>query len=268
MTIGQRILQARQEAGLSQRQLAGEHMTRNMLSALEHDKAKPSLESLMYLAQMLGKPVGYFLGEQAMEKGAFEGLLRVRDAYDRGDWNGCLDLLAALPREEMTRREMGLLELLCLVEATETALKEKREIYARELLSRASKALADCPYAGKAMTRRLGILRVRAASSGRDQARLAREIPEDGALTARAAGALAEGRWKDAERYLAACDDRDGEWHFLLAEALFGLEDYAGAAEHYHKVEAAYGKPVWKKLELCYANQKNFEMAYKYAIMK
>ena len=58
MTIGQRILTARQEAGLSQRQLAGESITRNMLSAIEHDKAKPSLDTLQYLSGVLGKPVG------------------------------------------------------------------------------------------------------------------------------------------------------------------------------------------------------------------
>ena len=41
MTMGQRILAARLAAGLSQRELAGEEITRNMLSSLEHDTANP-----------------------------------------------------------------------------------------------------------------------------------------------------------------------------------------------------------------------------------
>ena len=36
MTMGQRILAARLAAGLSQRELAGEEITRNMLSSLDH----------------------------------------------------------------------------------------------------------------------------------------------------------------------------------------------------------------------------------------
>ena len=59
MTLGQRIAQARQEAGLSQRQLAGDAITRNMLSCLEHDTAAPSLATLRYLSERLGKPVSW-----------------------------------------------------------------------------------------------------------------------------------------------------------------------------------------------------------------
>ena len=43
MELGEKILQARLEAGLSQRQLCGEEITRNMLSLIEHGNAKPSM---------------------------------------------------------------------------------------------------------------------------------------------------------------------------------------------------------------------------------
>lgn len=268
MTIGQRILQARTEAGLSQRQLAGEHMTRNMLSTLEHDKAKPSLETLVYLARMLNKPVGYFLGEVGPGRGVYEGMNQVREAFDRGDWFGCLELLAALPEENMIRRERDLLELLCLLEQTRRALEEHREVYARDLLQRAVAALEGCRYGREVLGRDLAVLRARAAIPGQERAAAALEIRVDEALLAKAAGALDQGRFSDARRYLEACDNRDGQWHYLMGETCFGQEDYAGAAEHYHAVEEIYGKPVWKKLELCYAQQKNFEMAYRYAVMQ
>mgnify|MGYP002509001940 CR=1 FL=1 len=61
MTLGQKLRQAREEAGLSQRQPAGTEMTRDMLSQLEHDTARPSMRSLCYLAGRLGKSVSYFL---------------------------------------------------------------------------------------------------------------------------------------------------------------------------------------------------------------
>lgn len=65
MELGEKILQARQELGLSQRQLCGEEITRNMLSQIEHGAARPSMKTLRYLALRLGKPVSYFLDEEA-----------------------------------------------------------------------------------------------------------------------------------------------------------------------------------------------------------
>ena len=66
MSIGQRLKQARLEARLSQRQLCGDVITRNMLSQIENGSAKPSMDTLRYLAGELKKPVGYFLGEDAV----------------------------------------------------------------------------------------------------------------------------------------------------------------------------------------------------------
>ena len=65
MELGEKIRQARLDAGLSQRQLCGEVITRNMLSLIESGRARPSMDTLLHLAQQLGKPVGYFLEEQA-----------------------------------------------------------------------------------------------------------------------------------------------------------------------------------------------------------
>ena len=61
MTLGEKLRQARLSAGLSQRQLCGEQITRNMLSQIENGTANPSMATLQYLAQRLGKPIGYFL---------------------------------------------------------------------------------------------------------------------------------------------------------------------------------------------------------------
>ena len=63
MELGQRLRQARLEAGLSQRQLCGEVITRNMLSQIENGSARPSMETLRYLASRLGKPISFFLEE-------------------------------------------------------------------------------------------------------------------------------------------------------------------------------------------------------------
>ena len=67
MELGEKIRMARLEAGLSQRQLCGEEITRNMLSLIEHGSAKPSMKTLRYLSGQLGKPMSYFLEEDARD---------------------------------------------------------------------------------------------------------------------------------------------------------------------------------------------------------
>lgn len=66
MAIGSKIKQARLEAGLSQRQLCGNTITRNMLSQIENGTARPSMDTLQFLAKQLGKPISFFLEETAV----------------------------------------------------------------------------------------------------------------------------------------------------------------------------------------------------------
>ncbi|QIB26836.1 tetratricopeptide repeat protein [Caloranaerobacter azorensis] len=61
LTLGKKIKKARLEMNLTQQQLAGDFITRNMLSKIENDVAKPSIKTIEYLAKKLDKPVSYFL---------------------------------------------------------------------------------------------------------------------------------------------------------------------------------------------------------------
>ena len=84
MSIGSKLKQARLEAGLSQRQLCGDVITRNMLSLIENGSARPSMDTLAYLAERLGKPMGFFLGEKNPNADCLES---ARAAYVRGDFS-------------------------------------------------------------------------------------------------------------------------------------------------------------------------------------
>lgn len=79
MELGEKLLKARQEAGLSQRQLCGEVITRNMLSQIEHGTAKPSMDTLKYLASRLEKPISYFL-EEDLDTAPLEALRELQKA--------------------------------------------------------------------------------------------------------------------------------------------------------------------------------------------
>ena len=67
MELGEKLRQARLEAGMSQRQLCGDVITRNMLSQIENGSARPSMPTLQHLASRLGKSVGYFLEDKGWD---------------------------------------------------------------------------------------------------------------------------------------------------------------------------------------------------------
>ena len=81
MELGEKLLKARLEAGLSQRQLCGEVITRNMLSQIEHGTARPSMETLRYLASRLGKPISFFL-EEDLDTALLEAIRQLRKAEE------------------------------------------------------------------------------------------------------------------------------------------------------------------------------------------
>lgn len=104
MELGEKLKKARLEAGLSQRQLCGEEITRNMLSQIENGAAKPSMKTLRYLAERLGKTVSYFV-------------------------------------EADGEIHSAMLESAAMLRRAERALEEGREVYARELLEKVTEPL-------------------------------------------------------------------------------------------------------------------------------
>ena len=92
MTLGQKIRQTRLARGLTQKELAGEQITRNMLSQIEHDAAQPSMRTLEYLAAMLNVDAGWLLsGEDG--GGAADRLASARALLREGQWRACWELL-------------------------------------------------------------------------------------------------------------------------------------------------------------------------------
>lgn len=60
-TLGQKIKQARLDKGMTQQDVVGNFITRNMLSKIENDVANPSIRTIEYLSTTLDKPISYFL---------------------------------------------------------------------------------------------------------------------------------------------------------------------------------------------------------------
>lgn len=119
MTLGQKLKKARLARGMTQAQVVGERITRNMLSQIENDLAVPSMKTLEYLAATLGVSVSWLLADEAAER-----LPRARALYRTGDHASCLALLE--PSSAGAADEELLLLARCALTLAEEALAAER----------------------------------------------------------------------------------------------------------------------------------------------
>lgn len=254
MELGQRLKQARLEAGLSQRQLCGESITRNMLSQIENGSARPSMDTLRLLAGRLGKPLSWFLEEQSASTNQTR-ILQARGL--RGQ--RVLELLEDYQGPDpVFDPERYLMESFAYLELAETAIAENRMGYARELLGKARLAGQQTPYYTRELERR----RVQLCyCAGEPAEKLAALLPDNTwELLLRAQGE------KDPVRrgqLLDAAPEKTERWHYLRAEAFLEQKDYKNALEHY--LQAQQSKETFARLEQCYRELEDYKMAYFYA---
>ena len=95
---------------MTQKELAGESVTRTLLSQIENDRALPSVQTVCYLAARLGIPVGYFLseGEEAERYLRFGHAEKANEAYLDGDYPSAVREAKLLPEGDNER-----VRLLC-----------------------------------------------------------------------------------------------------------------------------------------------------------
>ena len=89
MTLGQKLRELRLAQKLTQKELAGDFITRNMLSQIENDSATPSIKTIEYLAEKLKKPVSYFMDKE--EKSHSHMIEELMEIYEEGKYMECLD---------------------------------------------------------------------------------------------------------------------------------------------------------------------------------
>ena len=94
MNIGERIRELRISKLMTQSDLAGDRITRNMLSCIENGSANPSLSTIVYIAGRLGVPAGFLLAEQGDEMAfrKMSNLSNIKKAYTTGDVQSCRSL--------------------------------------------------------------------------------------------------------------------------------------------------------------------------------
>lgn len=264
MDLGEKIRAARLDAGLSQRQLCGDVITRNMLSQIENGAARPSMDTLRYLAGRLGKTVSYFLEEQAVTSPNQSLMEQARDAFRAGAHGQLLELLAQYRSPDpVFDWEYHFLHALGLMALAKQAAEERRLPYAQTLLEQAAAEGSRTPYYTPAMEReRLLTLALVSPAPAVEAALPA----DDRELLIRAEAALARNDPARCAACLGAAQDPNSpRWHWLQGEADFAQDHYAAAAEHFHRAEAAFPRETAPRLEACYRELGDFKRAYEYA---
>ena len=260
MELGQRIKEARLAAGVSQRQLCGDTITRNMLSRIEHGVVRPSMTTLRFLAEQLGKPVSYFLDETTVTSPNLQVMTQARQCYRRGDSAGVLAKLEEYKApDDIFDDEKLLLQAKCFMAMAAEALLQEKFPYAVELLRKAEEAGKQSIYYGPELERERLLLLTQTG----DKVYLP---ANDRELLLRAEQAFAEGNIKRCAQYLDATEDRTTpHWQLLRGEVHFAQQDYRNAVPCYLAAEEYYPKQVWSKLEVCYQMLEDYKMAYEYA---
>ena len=261
MELGQRLKEARLSAGLSQRQLCGEVITRNMLSQIENGAARPSMDTLRYLAARLEKPVGYFLEEQVISSPNQQVMANARQAYSQGDMQQALTQLGDYRAGDgMFDWEYHFLCALCRMEMAAIAIRENRSDYGWSLLEEAAAHGEKTPYYTSDLERRRLVLCYQARP---DMAvALAKQLPDMETETLLRADAVNAPEQKGM--ILDGYPSDNPRWHEKRADAFFAQQDYQKARLHYEK--APQNRRVFEKLELCCKELEDFKNAYYYAV--
>lgn len=100
--LGERIKNLRLQKMMTQKELCGSKITRNMLSAIENGNAMPSVDTLVYIAEKLNVSPGMLLSENESDF-SFKKIAvidSIRQAFARASYSICIELCNGLTEDD------------------------------------------------------------------------------------------------------------------------------------------------------------------------
>lgn len=97
--IGEKIKELRLKKGMTQRELAGDKITRNMLSLIESGNASPSIPTLQYISERLRTPIAYFFSETDRDVAIFQKMSvidELKENFKLKNYAECKSICASL----------------------------------------------------------------------------------------------------------------------------------------------------------------------------
>ena len=287
MKIGEKIKKLRTEKLMTQAELSGSAITRNMLSQIENGVARPSLETVQYLATRLNVSPGYLLAEGSDEQIylKYREITNIKRAYMSEDYRICRDM--CLHTESDGDDEIRLILAECNLEIAIEEFDEGNLRSACEYFDEAIESCASTIYRTETILGKAGLYfrSMRIISATLDSNLVDdEEINLHPALT------------NDVSRYLFAAIQIDraireeapvpdfhrfslhpsSAYYLLLeAEAWMREGDYASAFHHLHGLlidQTLVSQPVLYfvlcDLEICCRELNDYKRAYEYSNSK
>ena len=134
MTLGQKLKQTRLARGMTQSQVVGDRITRNMLSQIENDLASPSVGTLEYLASVLNVRLSWLLADEQEEAEAGR-TQRLRELLKSGEYAACLELAPEHEPDDEQALLLALAAAQCALHALEAERFAAAQQLARQALS-------------------------------------------------------------------------------------------------------------------------------------
>lgn len=282
MKIGEKIKRLRTEKLMTQSELVGGEITRNMLSRIENGSVTPSLETVRYIASRLNVSPGFLLAEGGEEQMYFKyrELADAKQELATENFRICRDICLRSDSAEDDDMRLLLAESTLGVAAEEFAGGNLRQ--AAELLDEAARACFETVYRTDYV---LAAVAVYFRYMRRISATISSNVIDEVAVNPYPAvtdGFCRYALWMerfgeggDASLLDAACEEKTP--FSLHCEAVRAMRDadYETAYERLHALllhEAPIPEPmlyfVFCDLEACCREREDFRGAYEYSIDK
>ena len=279
MTLGQKLKQTRLARGMTQSQVVGDRITRNMLSQIENDLASPSVGTLEYLASVLNVRLSWLLADEQEEAEAGR-TQRLRELLKSGEYAACLELAP----EHEPDDEQALLLALAAAQCALHALEAERFAAAQQL-ARQALSWNEASLYGHAQVR-LEMLRVLARcaeqTDGDAEAAFAAYRAAYTELQPAVPYHLSMARYQLIQEHLPAAEHEiwsiadlpessRAEYLILRGRLACKKEQYETAAEYLRQADALGPLPKLLERELCQSMElasrelQDYKTAYEYA---
>lgn len=139
MNIGKKIYDLRTAKLMTQSELAGDQITRNMLCLIEKGNAKPSLSTILYIAEKLNVSVGYLLADEQEEAiyTKINNINNIKKAYSDLNYEICRDICIDCVSRGADDDEISLILAECDIALSRKSIFEGRLRAAVEYITEA-----------------------------------------------------------------------------------------------------------------------------------
>jgi len=151
LTLGKKIRKKRIEKKMTQQDLVGDFITRNMLSQIENGIATPSIKTLKYIAEKLEVPLSYLMvgehDEEFNKNYEFDDIetigTKARKIYFEGDRQKFIEIAENNPQMLENNKENSMIYAIACLDSAVEAFESGDVVQCAEYCKKTEKGLAN-----------------------------------------------------------------------------------------------------------------------------